>query len=126
SFAPATLYRLLTYSTTSTRMTMNRKITNTPPPTKSKMSGTVDRSLRDRFHDEAVAGDPDHARIRADRDIGGRGRAELVPLPLLLGQDAAVATGRDADRHEDGVTHQVVERERGVRLRPTHHREQAV
>src|SRR5215210_2984192 len=100
------------YETIRTTTMMTRKIGITPPPTQSKMSGTVDRSLSDRCDDESVPRDARHPNGRPGRHVGRRRGAVLVGLAFLLDEHTAVASGRDADRYERGVTDEVVHRER--------------
>src|SRR3954469_10805136 len=106
------------YETIRTTTMMTRKMGITPPPTQSKMSGTVDHSLRDHCDDESVAGHARHPDGRPGRHVGRRRGAVFVGLAFLLDQHAAVASSGDADRYERGVTDEVVHREGLGRLGP--------
>src|SRR3954462_8488225 len=96
------------YETIRTTTMMTTKMGITPPPTQSKMSGTVAPSLRDHCDDESVAVHADHPAGRPGRPVGRRRGAVRVMLACLRDQHAAVAASGDADRYERGVTDEVV------------------
>ncbi len=62
----------------------------------------------------------------AGRDVDGGRRREFVRLALGLDEDAAVATGRDADLDIRVVPDEIARRERFRRLRPAERAEDDV